>query len=311
MQEPVPSERAVEDPGPEFISTHAGTRGQTLDDHHYRASLHFGTATFRLQLFTAPNRRPVAVATQAMGVGDGTSLMNAGERIVEHVWHRHFPEDEQPPIWVQNQILGSAPRNLKLVTFSVNSEGQLSKPKWRGLSLEQLHRLTGNVIDLDRGDVAEAPVDEPEDDYRYEVAEVDDAPPAQPFRVTDCMATGSNRVRRLLWRARPRRLRQGCCWYHGGDWRVVNEAAVRLLQSAQAVASTSEEVRDQVLDEADAEGISGWPGEALGSLFMDPISWFDGDETGQEQFINGQHRIQAMRDARVQRTVVVRREDDQ
>jgi hypothetical protein len=55
-------------------------RQRTSDEHMFQ--LPAGARwrlTFRLQLFTAPGARPVAVATQMTGAGDGASLTNAAE----------------------------------------------------------------------------------------------------------------------------------------------------------------------------------------------------------------------------------------
>ncbi|WP_055692570.1 hypothetical protein [Streptomyces prasinus] len=52
--------------------------------------------TFRLQLFTAPGARPVAVATQ-IASPEGMSLMNVVERFAGAVWERHCPD--QAPVW--------------------------------------------------------------------------------------------------------------------------------------------------------------------------------------------------------------------
>ena len=65
---------------PSALADLVGARERVLDEHMYR--LPPGAkrrATFRLQLFMAPGLRPVAIATQMPGNGDGVPLTNAAE----------------------------------------------------------------------------------------------------------------------------------------------------------------------------------------------------------------------------------------
>ncbi len=68
-----------------LLRLHAGPRTRSVDEHMFRVD----RSSFRLQLFTAPGLRPVAVATQT--VGEGASLMNRAERFAEAIWQRHCP----------------------------------------------------------------------------------------------------------------------------------------------------------------------------------------------------------------------------
>lgn len=65
-------------------------------------------ATFRLQLFTAPRGRPVAVVIQ--WAGEGVGLINEGERYAEAVWLRHCPAEPGPPVWIERLLLPSRDR---------------------------------------------------------------------------------------------------------------------------------------------------------------------------------------------------------
>lgn len=57
----------------DFLSRHAAPRAGTVDDHMFTVErTGYSPATFRLQLFTAPGVRPVAVLTQTDR--EGTSL---------------------------------------------------------------------------------------------------------------------------------------------------------------------------------------------------------------------------------------------
>ncbi|MGW4789515.1 hypothetical protein [Streptomyces sp. NPDC004230] len=62
-------------------------RRLSVDDHMFTAPGLPGT--FRLQRFTAPGARPVAVATQIAGA-EGMGLMNGAERFAGAVWERHY-----------------------------------------------------------------------------------------------------------------------------------------------------------------------------------------------------------------------------
>ena len=64
-----------------FLAEAAAPRELVTDDHMIavdRGGIH--PATFRLQLFTAPGRRPVAVVVQQ--TGEGAGLINEGEHYV-------------------------------------------------------------------------------------------------------------------------------------------------------------------------------------------------------------------------------------
>jgi hypothetical protein len=63
---------------------------RVVDDHMFAAGEGaLRSATFRLQLYTAPGTRPVAVVVQSHG--EGPSVFNAAERYAEAVWQRCCP----------------------------------------------------------------------------------------------------------------------------------------------------------------------------------------------------------------------------
>ncbi|MFD5065758.1 hypothetical protein, partial [Streptomyces sp. NPDC058394] len=70
--------------GQDDLSTLAAARWRTVDEHMFTVPGLPGT--FRLQLFTAPGARSVAVVTQH--VGEGMGLMNGAERFAAAVWER-------------------------------------------------------------------------------------------------------------------------------------------------------------------------------------------------------------------------------
>ncbi len=117
---------------------------------------------------------------------------------------------------------------------------------------------------------------------------------------------GRRWVRQLF----PRHRGRDCCWYHRGNWHQVSATAVRLLVQAQQDGVDLDDVGVHVHGQAMAEGLTGWDLEALSTL----ISLGDGiaveqDDDGHDQYINGQHRAQAMLDAGVRTTVVLRWEE--
>jgi hypothetical protein len=90
-----PRARAI----PALLAEAAAPRERVIDDHMFTADRDYRpTAAFRLQLFTAPGTRPVAVVIQRHG--EGASVFNAAERYAEAVWQRHCPDEDAPPIWI-------------------------------------------------------------------------------------------------------------------------------------------------------------------------------------------------------------------
>jgi hypothetical protein len=112
--------------------------------------------------------------------------------------------------------------------------------------------------------------------------------------------------RQLLRRRHPL-VHQTCCWYHGGDWRVANEMAIRLHAAARAAGVDPEDIGVHVVRAAQAEGADAWTSDAINSLFIDPILVGDGTA---RMFSNGQHRVAAMRDAGATMTLIGRNERD-
>lgn len=291
------------------LAEHAGPRTQVLDDPLFQLPPHFRwRATFRLQLFTAPGVRPVAVATQVPEGGEGISLTNAAERCAAAVWQRHFPEDSEPPIWIAHLIL-SGGRDLEMVTFTADpDEHTLSDPQWLQISSADVDALVGQPVDLERGDDFVAAQPEPEPEPVYVAMPVILLPRPSPFREDGCMAAGVPWWRRLGRQLFPRRGGLTCCWYHGGDWRIVSQLAIRLVEQARAQGVTFEDTAGYVLDHPDVQSLTDWEREALFSLLVDtirPYAWWP----RREGYNNGQHRAQALIDAGVRRILVERLPD--
>ena len=110
-------------------------------------------------------------------------------------------------------------------------------------------------------------------------------------------------VRRRVWQLVARPVLRDCCDYHGQDWAFTSETAIRLLAQANAEGVDGEPAADRVMELAEAEGISETDADALRCLVdtCDPLML--DDEGG---IYGGRHRIQAMIDQGVRRTVLLR-----
>lgn len=284
-----------------------GVRERTVDDHMFTV----GESSFRLQLFTAPGRRSVAVVTQVFG--EGVSLMNRAERYVEAVWERHCPHDPEPPIFIAHQLGIGREFGFSHYGFTVVDRFAVaSPPKWGpSLTPAELEQLVGVAVDVDRGDgfvAAPAPV---EPWMRYEVAAVVGLPTPDLDGEPVCMLAGTPWWRRLGRQVMPRRRPLTCCWYHGVDWAKATEAAIAALAAADAEPrehDPDEHPEDERMIAAvaalRAQGLDERVLEAAETLFVAAIQPEGPD--GVVPYINGRHRVQAMLDAGVRRTVIGR-----
>ncbi|MFG2304527.1 hypothetical protein [Actinacidiphila glaucinigra] len=281
----------------------AAPRQRMVDDHMFRARTATGhESTFRLQLFTAPGTRPVAVATQT--AGEGTFLTNGAERFAAAVWERHFPADPQPPLWIQRQLRDTTthfPEVFQLVIFADVHPYRLRQPGWATITPEQLEDLVGLPVATDRGTGYTPPPADPEPQVSFEVMAVRRLARPRPFREPDCMPSGIRWWRRWARQARPRRGSRTCCWYHGGDWHQVNAMALEVLAHARAASVSADSMENLALEHAATAGADRWQTQALATLFNTAHA-IDADSRG---YTNGQHRAQAMLDAGVRHTVVL------
>jgi hypothetical protein len=278
----------------------AAARERTVDDHMFRA----GRTSFRLQLFTAPGQRAVAVATHAED--ESPSLTNEAESCAALVWQQHCPGQELPPVWIQRQFPGAFGEepDFQLVTFGESEQYQVHQPRWCTISTEQIVHLVGGPVAEDRGEGYVPPEPEEEPEQRFEVIELRRLAQSHPFR-EDCMSNSSSAASSRSWT--DRLLRRSCCWYHSGDWHRVNDMALTVLSRARDEDVKAEDMRRYADAYAAAAGASKWERAALCSLYCPPVAIQpSGDDYISNGFINGQHRVQAMRDAGVARTVVLR-----
>ena len=294
-----------------LLAEAAAPRQRVIDDHMFavaRRGLH--PATFRLQLFTAPGARPVAVVIQR--AGEGAGLINEGERYAEAVWQRHGPAEPGPPLWIERFLLPSRDHDdFTIVTFPVTGPYRLGPPGPRTRITEQeIAQLVGAPVDAGRGSGFRPRPPDPEPEPRYEGAWVVRLPRPEPFRNPRCMPPGAPWWR---WAARqiiPRRRGRACCWMHRGSWHRVSRSAIALVRQAQRAGVAGDDIYGYVRAQAGAKGIAGWELDALDAL----VSYGDGIqvdtyEDGSGFYINGQHKTRAMLDQGVRRTIVIRWQD--
>ena len=156
-----------------LLARWAASRQCVIDDHMFTVISDGRLAgAFRLQLFTAPDARPVAIATWVPG--DGVSLTNYAEKYAAEVWRRHLPDSPDPPIWIQVQYLNGLPGysgSFSLVTFDKARPYVLAGPQWCPVSDTAVAGLVGSPVDRDRGQREELPRPQVPEPYPvYQVA---------------------------------------------------------------------------------------------------------------------------------------------
>ncbi|MFK0142450.1 hypothetical protein [Streptomyces murinus] len=288
--------------GPDELRVLAAPRQLAVDEAMFTAPGLPGT--FRLQLFTAPGARAVAVATQ-IGGEEGMGLMNGVERYAGAVWERHCPDQEVPPVWVEWQLWpeGSGREaRLRRVVFAGADGYRPCGPRWTAITHEELQDLAGAPVAADRGDGYVPRPAEVEPQLVFGEFAVARLARPRPFREPGCMPAGVRWWRRWARQVLPRRGVRACCWYHGGDWHTVSAMALDVLQRARAQGVEADDVEEFAVAHAAAAGATGWESEALATLFSIADAIQPARETG---YINGQHRAQAMLEAGVRRTVVL------
>ncbi|WP_446046438.1 hypothetical protein [Streptomyces olivaceus] len=288
--------------GREELRVLAAPRLRTVDEPMFTAPGLPGT--FRLQLFTAAGARPVAVATQVPGEGMG--LMNGAERYAGAVWERHCPEREVPPVWVERQLWPGSVRQesrWRRVVFAGADGYRPHGPRWTAITHQELEDMVGAEVASDRGDGYVPRPADPGPRLVFEEFAVVRLGRPRPFREPDCMPAGVPWWRRRLRQVLPRRGAQPCCWYHGGDWHMVSAMAIEVLRRARAQGVEADDMEEFGVVHAAAVGATGWESEALASLFSTADAIQPDSEGG---YVNGQHRGQALLEAGVRRTVVLR-----
>ncbi|MGW0836560.1 hypothetical protein [Streptomyces prunicolor] len=152
-QDPPPARHDAVDPGPSEevladLLRLAASRERTVDDHMFRA----GSTSFRLQLFTAPGQRAVAVVIQDLD--EAPSLTNTAELCAGEVWQQHCPDQDLPPVWIERQFPGAFGEEpeFQLVTFGETDLHQVHDPHWDTIGRDQVVHLVGGPVAEDRGE---------------------------------------------------------------------------------------------------------------------------------------------------------------
>ncbi|MFD9606503.1 hypothetical protein [Streptomyces sp. NPDC059970] len=289
--------------GPDDLRTLAAARRRTVDEHMFTAPGLPGAC--RLQLFTAPGVRPVAVVTQI--AGEGMSLMNGAERFAGAVWERHCPDEDLPPVWVERQLwrAGSIQETrFRRVVFADADRYRPRGPRWSVITPEQLEALVGGPVETGRGAGYVPRPAEPEQEMVFEEFAVVRLARPRPFRQPECMPAG------VPWSGGTG---------HGRCCRVAPPVPAAGITAATGTRSAPwpwrcssgparrpwslDDMREFAVAHAAAAGATAWETEALATLFD------TGDAIQPDRdvrYINGQHRSQAMLEAGVRRTVVLR-----
>jgi hypothetical protein len=279
-----------------LLATCAAARECVADEHMFtvtRGGRLIGT--FRLQLFTAPGVRPVAVATQT--TRDGDRLARRSAEYAEAVWSRRLADDDQPPLWVELQLDDRAD-GFELVIFADAQPYQLGGPQRCRVSYDDVARLVGGPVSRDRGDWYRPWPAAPQ---ACKLAWVGLLP--APVDVDRGCFTGAPPWWRRLGRQLiPRGRVMTCCYYHSVDWRRVSAAAIRIARQLRGAGDAH---TSRAYDLAAAAGLPRLEREALAELLAGSSGIrVDHDDQGRRYYLNGRHRAAAMLDAGVRRTVV-------
>jgi hypothetical protein len=294
----------------DVLTVNAARRERTADDHMFTVSSWNGQriGTFRLQLFTAPGARPVAMATQFPL--EGESLTNWAERYAAAVWRQHFPESAEPPIWITLQLRSGTqaerPERFKLVTFHVDGLHELSSPQWADMTDADVAALAGAQASRERGEGYQPWPYEPDPEPAWQVAWTILLP--RPRGVNrGCFRAAPPWWRCLARQLLPRREVRDCCYYHSINWRQVSAAAIRVTRQARREGLAGVAFGDRVTALARAQGLPAGEAEALDVLLADHTAIQPGRRSRLRRgYTNGRHRTTAMLDSGVRRTVVVR-----
>jgi hypothetical protein len=286
---------------PAVIVECAGPRTRVIDEPCFTVPVAHGRpASMRLQVYTGPGLRPVMVATQAER--EGLSLTNGAIGFASAAWRRYLPEQADPPLWIQRQLLESMTPAFALVRFERTADRYgLARPQWVPLREAEMAQLVGEPVDTGRGPGYRPLPDEPVAQPRFQVMLVARLARPDPFREPGCMPAGTSWPRRLARQLAPCPAARSCCWYHGGDWRPVCSTAIAVARRARRADVPVEQVAEQAA-RLGAGNLTGWPAEALDSLLTIGVAI----QPRPGGYINGQHRAQAMLDAGVRWVLVVR-----
>jgi len=167
------------------------------------------------------------------------------------------------------------------------------------VTLHELADLVGRPVDLERGGGYAARPAEP--GLRYATALVALLPrPTLDADPMTCMRRGLTWLARVGQQLRPDNAGRSCCWLHAGDWHQASRLAIAMAAEARGRGLDDYDTAAYALAQAEAGAFgAGWQLEAAASLFGEPVRAAGG-------YMAGRHRVKAMLDAGVRRTLVVR-----
>jgi hypothetical protein len=276
-----------------------------VDDHAFTVDIPgtTGPHVCRLQVFAGEGGRSVVVATQALPPPTGASLSNGAEAFAESAWKTHLPDDDAPPTWIEHYVADPAfgQDHWMQVTFSIDSSGRLSDPRWGKSSLAEVASMVDTEVDPGRGDQYQAPAPEEPRSLKFRFVAIRKLPDPTPFRAPDCMPSTHGWLQRLWRQVFPVHTTRQCCWYHGGDWHQVTRLLVEeTRRSAPDGLLLDGDEREAVIRGIEARtDEDSWLCRAALSVLLDPMGANAGG------WVNGQHRGQAMIDAGVRQTLLL------
>lgn len=306
-----PGHTAVPSAVRDLLTAHAAARERTADEHMFTARSWNGArlGTFRLQLFTAPGTRPVAVATQ--GPAEGGRLADGAGDYAAEVWRRHFPGSAEPPVWITLQLAPCSleerrPQRFSLVTFRLWEPYAMSWPQRFPMTDADVAALVGAPVGRDRGDGYQPWPTEPDPEPVWLVAWTILLPRPEGMD-RGCITAAPPWWRCLARQVIPSRTTRDCCYYHRVNWRQVSAAAVRVTRQARREGLGGEAFGDRAAALAAAQGLPAQEEEALAELLAEYSAIQPGPRFRlRAGYTNGRHRTTAMLDVGVRRTVIVR-----
>lgn len=142
--------------------------------------------------------------------------------------------------------------------------------------------------------------------WHHDITPVAKLPQPRELEDPPCMLRRRLRTpHRVIRQLSPRPSPAGCCAYHDQDWSKASETAIRLIRVAWSEGLTGDEAAEKVIQLAELEGLSDKDLKAAGCLVQTSDPLMLGDEG---HIYGGRHRIQAMIDQGVKRTILVRLE---
>jgi hypothetical protein len=179
--------------------------------------------------------------------------------------------------------------------------------QWCPMSDVDIEQLAGGPVERDRGEGYQPRPGPPEEQPACRVARVALLPAPQGMNRGCIHATPpwwQRAVRQLI----PQRRSRDCCYYHSTGRHRVSAAAIRIVQQARAEGLAGEAFTDRLAELiGDAKNLLHPEQEALRELpgAETGIQLSRGGRGRRQSYLNGRHKVTAMLEAGVRRTVVI------